>query len=82
MSKMKLNYCKPKKINLDYLAKQYTESHHNPDLIETQQNPDLIETQQNPGIIGNPQLYNPYLIEKSQLYNPIYRKFFDMNTSN
>ena len=88
---MKLNYCKPKKINLDYLAKQYTESHHNPDLIETQQTPDLIETQQkpdlietqqNPGIIGNPQLYNPYLIEKSQLYNPIYRKFFDMNTSN
>lgn len=66
MSKMKLNYCKPKKIDLDILAKQYQELHS--------------RENDTSGSIREP--YMPFSIENLQFYNPIYNKFFDMNAKN
>ena len=40
------------------------------------QNPDFVESEQTPND------YNPYRMRDLQLYNPIYRKFFEMNSSN
>ena len=50
MSKMKLNYYKPKKIDMEYLAKQY----------EASKNSEMNENNSfNPYLIENVQLYNP-----------------------
>jgi len=73
MSKVKLNYCKPTKIDLNSLAKQHIARSSIADHNENLSNTNVTETSQ---------AHNPYLIENIQLYNPIYQKFFDMNANN
>ena len=70
---IKINYCKPKPIDLPTLEKQFLD-----DQTKQNENRMLICNDPNPSLYQ----YSPFAIQDLQLYNPIYPRFFEMTPKN
>ena len=70
---IKINYCKPKPIDLPTLEKQFLD-----DQAKQNENRMLICNDPNPSLYQ----YSPFAIQDLQLYNPIYPRFFEMTPKN
>ena len=68
---IKINYCKPKPIDLPTLEKQFLD-----DQTKQNENRMLICNDPNPSLYQ----YSPFAIQDLQLYNPIYPRFFEMTS--
>ena len=70
---IKINYCKPKPIDLPTLEKQFLD-----DQAKQNENRMLICNDPTPSLAQ----YSPFAIQDLQLYNPIYPRFFEMTPKN